>query len=357
MRSPFSSVLFVTVILVSSVFASTTLSINNSGFVTGPLSGTWFDYVVVIMMENHDINYTYGVSNPSWNSGSTNTCLGNCTYYDSLANSNGLAKEYTLDQIAGCSLGCYIAITSGYGNMIQDCNDHSPGSSLCPLLHKTNIVDSLESAGLNWKAYMEDYPMTSGCSNDLSGNYEPNHNPFIYYYDIQTNMARCQRIVNANPQVSQTTCWPTSLPTDSVLLNDLNSPSTAPNYMFLTPNRVDDNHDCNDVSIGNAWLNKIVPQILGSTLFKTKRAALFVTFDEPGCTNSFPACPPSISELYTVWASNSVTNSGFKSVTSYTHYSSLRTIEDNWRLPYLNATTDGNAKNMCEFFSSSPPNC
>jgi len=124
--------------------------------------------------------------------------------------------------------------------------------------------------------------------------------------------------------------------------------------MFLTPNRVDDNHDCNNVSVGNAWLNEMVPQILGSSLFKTKRAALFVTFDEPGCTNPFPQpCPPSRDELYTVWASNSVTKTGFKSVNSYTHYSALRTIEDNWRLqPYLNATTDGAAstKPMQEFF-------
>jgi len=353
MRSPFSSVLFVTVILVSSVFASTTLSINNSGFVTGPLSGTWFDYVVVIMMENHDINYTYGVSNPSWNSGSTNTCLGNCTYYDSLANSNGLAKEYTLDQITGCSLGCYIAITSGYGNTIQACNN-GPFSSGCQLLQKTNIVDRLESAHLSWKAYMEDYPKPFGCSNDFSGNYEPNHNPFIYYSDIQNNVTRCSHIVNANSQVlpTLTSCWPTAIQNDDLFINDLNSPSTTSNYTFLTPNRVDDNHDCNDVSVGNAWLNKIVPQILGSALFKTKRAALFVTFDEPGCTNPTPACPNSIPELYSVWASNSVTKVGFKSVNSYTHYSPLRTIEDNWRLPYLNATTDGaaNTKPMQEFF-------
>ncbi|TMI16033.1 hypothetical protein E6H35_00970 [Candidatus Bathyarchaeota archaeon] len=346
MRSPFSSVLFVTVILVSSTFASTTMSINNSGVV----GGKWFDYIVIIMMENHDINYTYGVSNPSWNKGSTNTCLGNCTYYDLLANSNVLAKEYTRDGINGCSIGCYVAITSGYGDTTQGCNDFPPPSPSCSLLQKANIVDSLEGAGLSWKAYMEDYPMQSGCSNTFSGNYEPIHNPFIYYADIW-NTARCQYIVNANSPVSQTTCGLTPLPTDSGFLNDLNSASNAPNYMFLTPNRVDDNHDCNDVSVGNAWLNQIVPQILGSTLFKTKRAALFVTFDEPGCTNAVPTCPPSIPELYSVWASNSVTKTGFKSVNSYTHYSALRTIEDNWRLqPYLNATTDGAANNMQEFF-------
>jgi hypothetical protein len=293
----------------------------------------------------------------SWNSNSQ-TCLGNCTYYDLLANSNGLAKEYTIDGIGGCSLGCYIAITSGYGDTIQKCND-GPFASGCPqLLQLPNIVDRLESAKLTWKAYMEDYPMASGCYNNFNGNYEPNHNPFIYYANIQNNQARCSHIVNANSVVvSQSVCWPTSVQNDDLFINDLNSLSTASNYSFLTPNRIDDNHDCNDVSVGNAWLNKLIPQILGSAVFTNKRAALFITFDEPGCTDPLgqPPCPSSSSnpELYTVWASNpahATTKAGFKSVIPYTHYNPLRTIEDNWNLPPLNATTDGGVQNMQAFF-------
>src|SRR5713101_6942121 len=96
MRTPLLSVLFVTVVLVSSTLASTNLHINSSGVVSGPFVGRWFDYVVVIMMENHSINNTYGVSVPPncWNSNS-NTCLGNCTFFNSLANSNALARGYT----------------------------------------------------------------------------------------------------------------------------------------------------------------------------------------------------------------------------------------------------------------------
>ena len=354
MRTPVLSILFISVILVSNTLASTTLKVNSSGVISGPLVGRWFDYVVVIMMENHSINNTYGISvRPNnWNS-SSNTCLGNCTYYDSFANSNGLAEEYTVGGLTNCSLGCYIAITSGYANIPQPCNS-GPSGSGC-LLQIPNIVDRLESARLSWKAYMEDYPTPSGCNNDFVGNYEPNHNPFIYYADIQNNATRCSHIVTANatPQPQNSTCWPTAVQSDNLFLNSLNSPSTASNYTFLTPNRIDDNHDCNDVSIGNAWLNGIIPQILGSPLFRTKRAALFVTFDEPGCTNSFPPCPSSIPELYSVWASNPVnhtTKSGFKSVNSYTHYNPLRTIEDNWNLPPLIASTDGSAVNMQEFF-------
>ena len=319
--------------------------------------GKWFDYVVVIMMENHSINNTYGISVApnNWNSTSM-TCTGNCTYYDSLANSNGLAEEFTLGGVSGTSLGSYIAITSGYGNTPQACNSGPPGSSGCSLLQIPTIVDSLESARLSWKAYMDGYPITSGCYNSDAGdpyNYHVNHNPFIYYANIHDNPTRCSHIVSANSNaVSQTGCWPSAVQNDSVLINDLNHPLTAANYSFLTPNTVDDAHDCNDVSVSNAWMKLNIPQILGSTVFKTKRAALFITFDEANCT--FSGCPSSPNnELYTVWASSlahPTTKAGFKSVNPYTLYDPLRQIEDNWNLPPLIPSTDGSSQGMHQFF-------
>ena len=168
---------------------------------------------------------------------------------------------------------------------------------------------------------MEGYPISSGCADDFTSppnNYGPNHNPFVYYSDIQNNTARCSRIVNANSQVVNQTrasdksiCWPSLVNNDDLFLNDLNSVTDASNYMFLTANTADDFHDCNDVSLGNAWMQNMIPQILSSTLFGTKRAALFITFDEPDCTfkvtGSPNNCPPHARQLYTVWASNPTT--------------------------------------------------
>src|SRR5689334_12248667 len=74
-----------------------------------PLTGQWFDYVLTIMLENHSINFTY------YNGGSVNSCIGNCTYYTALANSNGLAESLTDDHV-NASAGSYIAITSAYRN-------------------------------------------------------------------------------------------------------------------------------------------------------------------------------------------------------------------------------------------------
>jgi hypothetical protein len=351
------------ILLVSVALAATTLNVSSTGNVIAS-SGQWFDYVVVIMMENHSINYTYGISiTPNtWNNKTVGTCLGSCMNYTSIANSNGLAEFYTNNGISGSSIGDYIAITSGYGNIGSnplDCNN-GPKTSGC-LLNIPNIVDSLDNAHLSWKAYMEGYPVASGCYNLYTGSpnkYAPNHNPFIYYSNVQNNATRCAHIVNANSQVitqSGNGCWPSAVQSDDLLLSNLGSVSTSSNYMFLTPNVNDDNHDCNDVSTGDTYLGQLIPKILGSVLFTTRRAALFITFDEQSCTNALsqPACPSASPDLYTVWASSSskpTTIAGHKSNLAYTHFSALKTIEANWMLPPFNPSTDGSATCMKEFF-------
>jgi len=343
------------ILLFAVVFAGSPVSFQNTTTITSLLSGRWFDYVVVIMLENHSINYTYDNGSGS--------CIGNCTYFTSLANANSLAEGYTNtgSQSAG-SVSNYVSITSGNGTLSPSCDNGVYPFELdgCSPLPIPNIVDSLEIAHLTWKAYMEGYPITSGCYNKPTGGpnyYVPNHNPFVYYLDIQDNAARCSHIVPANfldPRPTNATlprCWPTTIENDDLFINDLNSVATSSNYMFLTPNTIDDNHDCNDVSVSNAWVQQTVPQILNSVLFRTKRAALFITFDEPNCT--FAGCPSAASQLYTVWASNpanAITKAAFKSSQSYTHFSALRTVEDNWALPPLVASTDGLAGDMQEFF-------
>src|SRR3989449_6015168 len=353
------SVIFVLLMLGTGIIATTSSLAKLANATTAP-SGAYFDHVVVVMMENHSINNTYGVSVApnSWSS-SSRTCLGNCTYFDSFAGSNGLAEQYTIGNVNGTSLGSYIAITSGYGNTPQACNSYQGGSSQCPLFQVPNIVDSLESAGLSWKAYMEGYPVSSGCyKNDAPAPYYYTfvHNPFLYYSNIANNAARCSHIVNANSDhVSQSACWPSGVPNDDLFINDLNNPSTAANYMWLSPNNIDNAHDCNDVSVANAWLNLMVPEILNSAVFKTERSALFVTFDESGCTYS--GCPPPVPQLYSVWASspaNPTTAAGFKSTSPYTTYSPLRTIEQNWGLASL-TSNDASAAPMTEFFTTTTP--
>ena len=337
------AVLFCLAVLVLGVFASFTATVGNTGTILQSGTGRWFDYVVLILLENHSINQTYGSS-----------CFGNCTFFKSLANANALAENYDKGGVPG-SLGDYIALTSGVGTV--SCNSSPPDC----VPDVPNIVDRIEGSHRTWKAYMEDYPSSCGsnCSpggcfvggNSTPGLYASIHNPFVYYHDIVNSTSRCSRIVPANSlipptQICGTSKAPGIVETDNLFLQDLNSASTSSNYMFLTPNTVDDVHDCMDVSTPNLYLQQLVPRLLNTTLFKTKRAALFITYDEP---DGFGA---SQSQLYSVWASQNAlyTQPTFKSNNHYTHFSLLKTIEDNWGFPsFFSSTNDGPATDMGEF--------
>src|SRR6266566_3729856 len=271
-------------------------------------SGSYFDHVVIILMENEGV-YDICLSSPPPCSTS-----GPAPYMASLANTYGIGSQY-----------------------LSIINTSQP-----------NLVDRFEAAGLSWKGYFENQNVAAGCDTSSHEPYEPIHNPFIAFQDITSNTARCNQLVLANPS----TCGVT----DCVLINDLNSAS-APNFMWLTPN------DCNDmrgaskicsasISLGDNYLKSLVPNILNSNTFKTGRSALFITFDEG---NGY--CPlngSSESCVYSVWAGPAAKTS-FGTSKLYNHYSFPKTVEANWNLASL-STGDGSATPMTEFFNpTSPP--
>src|SRR5467141_813121 len=299
--------------------------------VSAPPSGSLFDHVVIIMMENQGIFDICRDSPPP--------CLtsGPAPYMAGLANGYGIGSRYL--SLINTSQPNYIALIGG---STLGCT-----SSGCPTITAPNLVDRFEAAGLSWKGYFENQNVASGCDSSSHEPYEPIHNPFISFQDISSNTARCNQLVLANPS----TCGVT----DCVLINDLNSGS-APNFMWLTPN------DCNDmrgasgicsasITTGDNYLKSLVPGILSSGTFKTGRSALFITFDEG---NGY--CPlngSSESCVYSVWA-GSVAKTGFGSSNLYNHYSFPKTIETNWNLASL-STGDGSATAMTEFFNPSSP--
>ncbi|HEX9239370.1 MAG TPA: alkaline phosphatase family protein, partial [Candidatus Bathyarchaeia archaeon] len=244
------------------------------------------------------------------------------------------------------SLPNYLSLISGQDFASWSTTDCSPKPG-CGAGNSSNLVDSLEHRGLSWKAYMEDYPVSCGshCSpgncflGDVgTGNYTARHDPFVYFDDIVNSTARCSRIVPAN---SGGKGGP-----DDLFLSDLGSPSTASNLMWLTPNLCNDTHDC-PVSTGDTYLSQVVPNILNSSLFTHRKAALFITFDEG---NGY--CPLNGSSLdcvYALWA-GPVVNTNFQSTNQYNHYSFLKTLETVWNLPPL-TDNDRSATPMMEFFA------
>jgi phosphatidylinositol-3-phosphatase len=298
-----------------------------------PSSVPSVNYLVVIMMENHPLNISSCCGGP-------NGIIGNLAapYITQLSRNYSLSENYFA--ISDGSLPNYLAMTGGstFSNVSCLQNDSPPTSCWT---NSTNIIDRVEASGRTWKAYMEDY--TGGCSGTNIGAYDYFHNPFPYFLDIQNSSQRCNRIVSANP-------GHVGLP-DNQLISDLNSSSSAPNFMWLTPNEYNNMHGYNgqvgSISTGDTYLAQLIPQILKTYIFTSQNAALLVTWDEPTTcsTGTVLSCP-----VPAIWIGPAVKRD-FVSNKPYSHYSILATIESVWNLVPL-TSNDATALSMTEFFST-----
>jgi acid phosphatase len=258
-----------------------------------------FSHVFIIVMENHE----YG------------SIIGNASapYLNSLAQQYSLATNY--DGVSHPSLPNYLALTGGDTFGIRsDC-------TTC-FVNQPNIVDRLEAAGKSWKAYMESMP--SPCFVGDSGSlYRQKHNPFIYFDDIRTNAARCNKIVPY-----------------SQFATDL-AANRLPNYVWITPNMCHDMHDCS-VSTGDAWLKTEVPTILASAAWK-QNGVLFITFDEGSSSTGGGGHIPTL-------VISPLGRPSYQSNIAYNHYALLRTVMAAWGLAPL--ANDATAAPMSDFFGS-----
>jgi phosphatidylinositol-3-phosphatase len=215
------------------------------------------------------------------------------------------------------SLPNYIALTSGSNDGITD--DRSPPSAGNEV-SVVNIADRLEAAGRTWKEYAESIP-SPGYAFD-SGEYVTRHVPFAYYRDIIGDRRRAQAHIVPFTQMA----------------TDLRSAATTPDFAFITPNVQSDMHD-SPTAVGDRWLSRVVPSILGSAAFRTTPSLLVVTFDE-GTTNQ---------HIVTIFAGNAA-RAGYRSPRRYDHYSLLHTIEADWGLAPLTAN-DAGATIMDDLFA------
>src|SRR6266566_1314968 len=284
-----------------------------------PSSHAPFDYIVIIVMNNASAKQVYGSSA--------------APYLNSLASTYGYASDYS-DVAAYVIDPNYIALigASTFG-LSTDCYPTQCSVS------DPNIVDSIEGAGLTWKAWAEDYPVSQGCNlTPSNAEYNSKHFPFLYFQDIINDPTRCDNLLRANSVVTST------IETDDLFLKSLSSTSSAANYNWLTPNQCDDIHDCS-LSTGDKYLSQLVPKILSSAIFTTQNAALFVTFAESSGS--------SVGNVPAIWA-GPIAKMKFQSSKSYDHYSLLTTIETAWGLSPL-TSEDGLASAMIEFFKNLAP--
>lgn len=245
-----------------------------------------YHHVVWILLEN--VGYSV-VGSPS------------APYLNSLEAACGLATNY--DAVSHPSLPNYIALTSGSTQGISDDGE--------PSAHPLSVPSIFSQLGNRWRALVESMP--SSCDPVTSGTYAARHNPAVYYNSIT---AACDR-----------NDVPLSLP-----LNLRES------FTFITPNICNDMHSC-PVSVGDAWLRRMVPLILKSSGYQSRSLVLFITFDENNSQAS--------NRVPTLVIAPSVPR-GERVAIPFTHYSLLRTTESLLGVSLLGGAQD--ARSMVAAF-------
>jgi hypothetical protein len=263
--------------------------------------------IVVIVMENKESTDVIG--NPA------------APYVNSLAHRYGLATASYA--ITHPSLPNYLALTSGSTQGVtSDCTD-------CHV-RAANVVDELQTAGISWRAYLEDYP--GGCFTGAgSGGYAEKHNPFIYYDDIAGSPQRCRKLVSFG-----------------ALAADLRS-GRLPTFVWVTPNLCDDTHDC-PVAVGDHFLAATVPPLLREL---GPHGFLIITWDEgssdAGCCGGAAAG----GRIATIVAGPDVRR-GAHEAAAVDHYGVLATIERALGVPALGAAANARDGSLSPLFTRTP---
>jgi hypothetical protein len=274
---------------------------SNPNFIpAGLLASSAIKHVFIVVMENKGYNNV-------WNTSST-------PYITSLGLAFVRATNYSA--ITHPSLPNYLDLFAGgnYG-ITTDC---SPSSS-CHV-NAQNLADNLNALGLTWKGYMES--MKKNCRLKTFGKYAPKHDPFIYFDDIRTNKARCNKGVVTLKQLAV----------------DLKSVTTTPNYAMIVPNLCNDMHNCSTLT-GDTWLKNHVPAILNSPACRVDKCLLVLTWDEDNGNQN--------NRVLTIFAGSGAKTGGVVSTTAYNHFSLLKTVETIFGLP-SQTPNDANASPMSD---------
>jgi phosphatidylinositol-3-phosphatase len=230
--------------------------------------------VIVIVMENHPFERIDGSS----------------PFLNGLARQCGLANQDMA--VTHPSLPNYLALTSGSTDGIKG---NCTGCST-PVM---SIFDQV--GGQGWRSYHESMPHPGYLGVDTTGRYPKEHNPAAYYTRIRA--------------AYDGAAVPLGTPGAGALASDLASGALR-RFSLVIPNTCSSEEDCS-VAIGDAWLARWVPKIVGSPVYRERRTTLFITYDEGRRKNQ---------RVYTVVVSP-YTRPATVSNTAFSHYSLLRSVE------------------------------
>ncbi|CAO3581663.1 unnamed protein product [Absidia cylindrospora] len=264
------------------------------------LKGKAFDHILQVWFENQDFDVVNGIS--TWKT---------------------LAKEGILldnfNAITHPSEPNYVAAAGGSNFGIDNDDYYNIPANI------STIYDLLEKKNLTWKVYQDGIPSV-GYTGYHSGQYVRKHNPAVIFDSVAQNPKRLANIVPG-----------TQLDAD---IKDDN----LPNWMFYTPDMLNDAHDTNATYAGN-WLERFYETTLSKPHLLDKTLVL-LTFDENA---SYPKRNRVWSLLLGAIPKHL---KGTSDKTYYTHYSTLNTVEQNWNLGSLGrGDAEKQSNNVFEFLS------
>lgn len=264
-----------------------------------------FDRVVIIVLEN--VDYERAMQDPNL----TALAAQGASFTNFHALFHPSYPNY-LAMIAGTDYGIHRR-----GSYLGDKQVNFPNDSE----HKT-IADRLIAAGLDFKQYAEDLPEgpcpwnVSGLHiADKRGNYVRRHVPFLSFREVQEKW--CDHVIRVD-----------SAKSDNFFVQDAKKGLVA--YSFYTPNMNHDGHDTT-ATVAGAWVKNFLDHTFPQNL--RKGTLVIVTFDESGGNED--------NRIFTAFLGDMVKDASQQDpkvlARHYTHYSVLRTIEDNFGLEPLTA--------------------
>src|SRR5256885_1807934 len=275
-------------------------------------SGTYFDNIVVVAMENQNYADVMG----------TGTGSSNAPFIASMLTAGATIPLYhgygaTGRSINGCSAGCYTAQISGSDQGISD------GYSCC--INAPTLMDSMGTAGLTWQAYCE-----SGCPR---GN---DHFPFTGFTSISNS--------------------PNIFASGSVSTADFGTGADSanpPNFLWYTPTDGNNMHD-NSIQTGDSYLNDFLVGSTGSLASPAGGSLLASNLFKPGHRTMLVLWWDEYDPAPILFYGSMVKQTFISTSDLYDEFSVLHLFETNWALPTL-ASGDAAASPMSEIYGTSTP--
>jgi hypothetical protein len=196
----------------------------------------------------------------------------------------------------------YVSATNWYAVQHKSENDYvelfsgsNQGIPVGKPYAAATLVDELHTAGIPWKAYVENLPSNCAKGAAANGLYDVFHNPFHYFTRYGTKTGDWCNTANLSTE------GVVAYPGASGLISDLDT-TGAPDFVYVEPNDCDEMHGDTQtgstcasdtqrqlISAGDTWLSTNIGPVIQSSWFQ-QNGIIIITWDEGASTDDTGCC-------------------------------------------------------------------